>query len=172
MLTFERFKLRENPFRIEPAINYRFSSMTSPEKLTFMKYNYAIDLDRRTFMEIYMGCVKMSQLVMNFIYIPYYHNMKFLKLYLAVFVANLNILTTTIFYSHYYIGKMYAYKFLMCSIQSIFISVMLYLFSYSKKKFTSVVIGKNKVTSVIRNFRETILNKRYNCYYSDETSFE
>ena len=80
----------------------------------------------------------MSQLVMNFIYIPYYHNMKFLKLYLAVFVANLNILTTTIFYSHYYIGKMYAYKFLMCSIQSIFISVMLYLFSYSKKKFTSV----------------------------------
>ena len=130
--------LGENPFRIEPAINYRFSSMTSPEKLTFMKYNYAIDLDRRTFMEIYMGCVKMSQLVMNFIYIPYYHNMKFLKLYLAVFVANLNILTTTIFYSHYYIGKMYAYKFLMCSIQSIFISVMLYLFSYSKKKFTSV----------------------------------
>ena len=42
----------------------------------------------------------------------------------------------------------------------------------SKKKFTSVVIGKNKVTSVIRNFGETILNKRYNCYYSDETSFD
>ena len=42
----------------------------------------------------------------------------------------------------------------------------------SKKIFTSVVIGKNKVTSVIRYFGEKILNKRYNCYYSDETSFE
>ena len=58
-----------NAFSIEPAINYRFCSMTSPEKLFFMKYNYAIDLDRRTYMEIYMGCVKMSQLIMNFIYI-------------------------------------------------------------------------------------------------------
>jgi hypothetical protein len=130
--------LGENPFRIEPAINYRFSSMTSPEKLTFMKYNFAVDLDRRTFMEIYMGCVKMSQIVMNFIYIPYYHNMKFLKLYFFIFVFNLNVFTTTIFYSHYYIGKMYGFKFLMGTLQSIFVSVMLYLFSFSKKKFTSV----------------------------------
>ena len=42
----------------------------------------------------------------------------------------------------------------------------------SKKIFTSVVIGKNQVTSGIRDFGETILNKRYNCYYSDEASFE
>ena len=128
----------ENPYRIEPAINYRFSSMTSPEKLTFMKYNFAVDLDRRTFMEIYMGCVKMSQLIMNFIFIPYYHNMKFLKLYFCIFVLNLNVFTTTIFYSHYYIGKMYGYKFLICALQAIFASCILYLFSYSKKKFTSI----------------------------------
>ena len=128
----------ENPFKIEPAINYRFSSMTSPEKLLFMKYNFAIDLDRRTFMEIYMGCVKMSQMIMNFIYIPYYHNMKFLKLYFFVFVFNLNIFTTTIFYSHYYISSMYGFKILMCTLQSLFVSIMLYLFSFSKKKFTSV----------------------------------
>lgn len=128
----------ENPFRIEPAINYRFSSMTSPEKLTFMNYNYAVDLDRRTFMEIYMGCIKMSQMIFNFIYIPYYHNMKFLKIYFFVFVFNLNLFTTTIFYSHYYILKMYGFKLLICSLQSIFVSIVLYLFSYSKKKFTSV----------------------------------
>ena len=128
----------ENPFKIEPAINYRFSSMTSPEKLIFMNYNFAIDLDRRTFMEIYMGCVKMSQMIMNFIYIPFYHNMKFLKLYFFMFVINLNVFTTTIFYSHYYIGKMYGFKFLMCSIQCFFISAVLYLFSFAKKKFTSV----------------------------------
>ena len=130
--------LGENPFKIEPAINYRFSSMTSPEKLLFMKYNFAVDLDRRTFMEIYMGCVKMSQMIMNFIYIPYYHNLKFLKLYFFMFMINLNILTTTIFYSHYYISQMYGFKFLMCSLQSFFASFILYLFSFSKKKFTSV----------------------------------
>ena len=130
--------LGENPFRIEPAINYRFCSMTSPEKLLFMNYDYAIDLDRRTFMEIYMGCVKLSQMIMNFIFIPYYHNMKFLKLYFFIFIFNLNVFTTTIFYSHYYIGQMYGFKFLMCSLQSIFVSMILYLFSYSKKKFTSV----------------------------------
>ena len=128
----------ENPFKIEPAINYRFSSMTSPEKLVFMKYNFAIDLDRRTFMEIYMACVKLSQLIMNFIYVPYYHNMKFLKLYFFTFVFNLNVFTTTIFYSHYYISKMYGFKFLMCTLQSFFISAILYLFSFSKKKFTSI----------------------------------
>ena len=128
----------KNAFSIEPAINYRFCSMTSPEKLIFMKYNYALDLDRRTFMEIYMSCVKMSQLIMNFIYIPYYHNMKFLKLYFMMFVINLNIFTTTIFYSHYYISSMYGYKIFMCILQSIFISFMLFLFSFSKKKFTGV----------------------------------
>jgi len=127
-----------NAFKIEPAINYRFCSMVSPEKLFFMKYNYAVDLDRRTFMEIYMGCVKMSQLIMNFIYVPYYHNMKFLKIYFMIFVANLNILTTTAFYSHYHIGTMYGYKVFMCILQSFFISIMLFLFSFSKKKFTSV----------------------------------
>ena len=130
--------LGENPFRIEPAINYRFSSMTSQEKLFFMKYNYAVDLDRRTFMEIYMGCVKMSQMIMNFIYIPYYHNLKFLKLYFFMFVLNLNVFTTTIFYSHYFIANMYGYKILMCSLQSIFVSFVLYLFSFAKKKFTSI----------------------------------
>ena len=127
-----------NAFKIEPAINYRFCSMVSPEKLFFMKYNYAVDLDRRTFMEIYMGCVKMSQLIMNFIYVPYYHNMKFLKIYFMIFVANLNILTTTAFYSHYHIGTMYGYKVFMCILQSFFVSIMLFLFSFSKKKFTSV----------------------------------
>ena len=128
----------ENPFKIEPAINYRFSSMTSPEKLIFMNYNFAIDLDRRTFLEIYMGCVKMSQMIMNFIYIPFYHNMKFLKLYFFMFVINLNVFTTTIFYSHYYIRQMYAFKFLMSTIQCFFISSVLYLFSFAKKKFTSI----------------------------------
>ena len=112
--------------------------MTSPEKLLFMNYDYAIDLDRRTFMEIYMGCVKLSQMIMNFIFVPYYHNMKFLKLYFFIFIFNLNVFTTTIFYSHYYIGQMYGFKFLMGSLQSIFVSLILYLFSYSKKKFTSV----------------------------------
>jgi hypothetical protein len=130
--------LGENPFKIEPAINYRFSSMTSPEKLFFMNYKYALDLDRRTFMEIYIGCLKMSQMIMNFIYVPYYHNMKFLKLYFFMFVLNLNVFTTTIFYSHYYLVKMYGFKFLMCSLQSFFVSAMLYLFSFSKKKFTSI----------------------------------
>ena len=128
----------ENPFKIEPAINYRFSSMTSPEKLIFMNYNFAIDLDRRTFMEIYMGCVKMSQMIMNFIYIPFYHNLKFIKLFFFMFVINLNVFTTTIFYSHYYILQMYGFKFLMCSLQSFFVSTILYLFTYTKKKFTSV----------------------------------
>ena len=85
-----------------------------------------------------MGCVKMSQMIMNFIYIPYYHNLKFLKLYFFMFMINLNILTTTIFYSHYYISQMYGFKFLMCSLQSFFASFILYLFSFSKKKFTSV----------------------------------
>ena len=127
-----------NAFQIEPAINYRFCSMTSPEKLFFMKYNYASDLDRRTYMEIYMGCVKMSQLIMNFIYIPYYHNMKFLKIYFMIFVINLNVFTTTVFYSHYFISSMYGYKIFMCILQSIFISFMLFLFSFSKKKFTSI----------------------------------
>ena len=130
--------LGENPFKIEPAINYRFSSMTSPEKLFFMNYKYALDLDRRTFMEMYLGCLKMSQMIMNFIYVPYYHNMKFLKLYFFMFVLNLNVFTTTIFYSHYYLVKMYGFKFLMCSLQSFFVSAMLYLFSLSKKKFTSI----------------------------------
>ena len=125
-------------FQIEPAINYRFCSMTSPEKLFFMKYDYAIDLDRRTFMEIYMGCIKMSQLIMNFIYIPYYHNMKFLKIYFMIFVANFNVFTTTSFYSHYFIGSSYGYKIFMCILNSIFNSFMLFLFSFSKKKFTSV----------------------------------
>ena len=125
-------------FQIEPAINYRFCSMTSPEKLFFMKYDYAIDLDRRTFMEIYMGCVKMSQLIMNFIYVPYYHNMKFLKIYFMIFVANFNIFTTTAFYSHYFIGSSYGYKIFMCILNSIFNSFMLFLFSFSKKKFTSI----------------------------------
>ena len=127
-----------NAFKIEPAINYRFCSMVSPEKLFFMKYNYAVDLDRRTFMEIYMGCVKMSQVIMNFIYVPYYHNMKFLKIYFMIFIINMNVFTTTAFYSHYYIGSMYGYKVLMCILQSIFISFMLFLLSFSKKKFTSV----------------------------------
>ena len=128
----------QNVFRIEPAINYRFSSMNSTEKLLFMKFRYAIDLDRRTFKEIYLGCIKMSQLVMNFIYVPYYFQMKFLKFYFATFVANLNVLTTTIFYSSFYKGEMYGFKILMCFLESIFVSVMLYLFSFSKKKFTSV----------------------------------
>ena len=128
----------ENPFKIEPAINYRFSSMTSPEKLIFMNYNFAIDLDRRTFIEIYMGCVKMSQMIMNFIYIPFYHNMKFLKLYFFMFVINLNVLTTTIFYSHYYILEMYGFKLLMSSLQCFFVSAILHLFTFTKKKFTSV----------------------------------
>ena len=103
-----------------------------------MKYDYAIDLDRRTFMEIYMGCVKMSQLIMNFIYIPYYHNMKFLKIYFMIFIANFNIFTTTAFYSHYFIGSSYGYKIFMCILNSIFNSFMLFLFSFSKKKFTSI----------------------------------
>ena len=127
-----------NAFKIEPAINYRFCSMTSPEKLFFMKYDYAVDLDRRTFIEIYMGCIKMSQLIMNFIYIPYYHNMKFLKIYFMIFVINLNVFTTTAFYSHYYIGSSYGYKIFMCILLSIFNSLILFLFSFSKKKFTSV----------------------------------
>ena len=127
-----------NPSKVEPAINFRFCSMTSPEKLSFMKFKIAANLDKRTFMEIYMGCLKMSQMVFNFIFIPYYHNMKFLKLYFFVFVFNLNLFTTTIFYSHYYMGRMYRFKILMCSIQSIIVSAVLYLFSYSKKKFTSV----------------------------------
>ena len=125
-------------FQIEPAINYRFCSMTSPEKLFFMKYDYAIDLDRRTYMEIYMGCVKMSQLIMNFIYIPYYHNMKFIKIYFMIFVANFNIFITTAFYSHYFIGSSYGYRIFMCILISIFNSFMLFLFSFSKKKFTSI----------------------------------
>lgn len=131
-------KLEGNPSKIEPAINFRFCSMTSPEKLSFMKFKIAVNLDKRTFMEIYMGCLKMSQMIFNFIYIPYYHNMKFLKLYFFVFVFNLNLFTTTIFYSHYYMGRMYGFKILMCSLQSIIVSAVLYLFSYSKKKFTSV----------------------------------
>ena len=128
----------ENPSKIEPAINFRFCSMTSPEKLSFMKYKIAVNLDKRTFMEIYIGCLKMSQMIFNFIYIPYYHNMIFLKLYFSVFLFNLNVLTTTIFYSHYYMRKMYGFRILMCSIQSIIVSAVLYLFSYSKKKFTSI----------------------------------
>ena len=124
-----------NAFSIEPAINYRFCSMTSPEKLFFMKYNYAIDLDRRTYMEIYMGCVKMSQLIMNFIYVPYYHNMKYIKIYFMIFVFNFNIFITTAFYSHYFISSMYGYKIFMCILLSIFNSFMLFLFSFSKKKF-------------------------------------
>jgi len=136
-----------NPSKIEPAINFRFSSMTTPEKLSFMKYKFAVNLDKRTFMEIYMGCLKMSQMIFNFIYIPYYHNMKFLKLYFFVFVFNLNLFTTTIFYSHYYMKKMYGFKILMCSLQSIIVSAVLYLFSYSKKKFTSIhVLDKWKMT--------------------------
>ena len=127
-----------NAFSIEPAINYRFCSMTSPEKLFFMKYNYAIDLDRRTYMEIYMGCVKMSQLIMNFIYVPYYHNMKYIKIYFMIFVFNFNIFITTAFYSHYFISSMYGYKIFMCILLSIFNSFMLFLFSFSKKKFTSI----------------------------------
>jgi hypothetical protein len=127
-----------NPSKVEPAINFRFCSMTSPEKLSFMKFKIAANLDKRTFMEIYMGCLKMSQMIFNFIFIPYYHNMKFLKLYFFVFVFNLNLFTNTIFYSHYYMGRMYRFKILMCSIQSIIVSAVLYLFSYSKKKFTSV----------------------------------
>ena len=127
-----------NAFSIEPAINYRFCSMTSPEKLFFMKYNYAIDLDRRTYMEIYMGCVKMSQLIMNFIYVPYYHDMKFIKIYFMIFVININIFTTTAFYSHYSIGSMYGYRIFMCILNSIFNSLILFLFSFSKKLFTSI----------------------------------
>ena len=86
-------------------------------------------------------------MIFNFIYIPYYHNMKFLKLYFFVFVFNLNLFTTTIFYSHYYMKKMYGFKILMCSLQSIIVSAVLYLFSYSKKKFTSIhVLDKWKMT--------------------------
>jgi len=135
-----------NPSKIEPAINFRFSSLTTLEKLSFMKYKFAVNLDKRIFLEIYMGCLKMSQMIFNFIYIPYYHNMKFLKLYFFVFVFNLNLFTTTIFYSHYYMKKMYGFKILMCSLQSIIVSAVLYLFSYSKKKFTSVhVLDKWKM---------------------------
>ena len=130
--------IKENPYKVEPAINFRFSTMASPEKLAFMKFNIAVNLDKRTFIEIYMGCVKMSQIIMNIIYIPYFHNMKFLKLFFLIFVINLNVFTTTIFYSHYYMGKMYGYKILICCLQSIFVSCILYLFSYSKKKFTSI----------------------------------
>ena len=125
-------------FKVEPSINYRFSSMTSPEKLIFMKYKYAIELDKRTFMEIYWSCVKMSQIIINFILIPYYNNMKFLKLFFLMFVINLNIFTTTIFYSHYFLSKMYGFKVLMCILQSLFVSSILYLFSFTKKKFISV----------------------------------
>ena len=130
--------IEQNVFRIKPEINYRFSSMNSAEKLLFMKYRYAIDLDRRTFKEIYIGCIKLSQPIMNFIFIPYYFKMKFLKFYFLIFVFNINLLTTTIFYSSFFISKMYGFKLLICLIESIFISIMLYLFSYSKKKFTSV----------------------------------
>jgi hypothetical protein len=98
-----------------------------------MKFKYAIDLDKRSFIEIYWSCVKMSQIIINFIFIRYYNNMKFLKLFFLIFIINLNIFTTSIFYSHYFMSKMYGFKVLMCILQSLFVSSILYLFSFTKK---------------------------------------